>query len=165
MTRETRKVVSVCDTRERYQALGIQRTRAAHVDVQAGIRCCRLDIEGLADRLERLGNGPGRANGAIQARRQNRACVDRHDMVRARRREAGVHNVAAPNAGMQDSAAAPRAMSVNEVTDRSYHIGLCQGFYHERALPKVVLRKCQVLQRAAAADAEMLANRFAAFMA
>src|SRR5262249_26757635 len=141
MTRETRKVVSVCDTRERYQALGIQRTRAAHVDVQAGIRCCRLDIEGLADRFERLGNGPGRANGAIQARRKNWACVDAHDHVRARGGQPALQTLAGHKPGMQYSAAAARAMSVNEVTDRSYHIGLCQGFYHERALPKVVLRK------------------------
>src|SRR5262245_13553679 len=83
----------------------------------------------------------------------------------ARSREANLQSVAIAAPSVQHGTAAAGAMSINEVVDRSDHACLRQGLPHERALPWVIFRQRPVLQRAAAADTEMFANRRAAFMA
>jgi len=79
--------------------------------------------------------------------------------VRARRREADFQYVVRAAAGVKHRTAAALAVSVDELADRCIEARLPQRLDHEAALPGAIRRALPVLQRAAAADAEMRTDR------
>ena len=79
--------------------------------------------------------------------------------MRARRREADLEHVARAAPRMQHGAPAALAMRVDQVVDRRVEPGLRERVDDEIALPGAVALAAPVLQRAAAADAEMRADR------
>ena len=79
--------------------------------------------------------------------------------MRARRREADLEHVALAAARMEHRAAAAVAMGVDQIVDRRVEPGLRQRLDDEAALPVAIARGVPVLHRAAAADAEMRADR------
>src|SRR5262249_48004824 len=101
MTGKTNEVMHLSDMRECCEASDIQCAGAAHVDVEAGIGRGHLDVERLAGRLKRLGNGPGCLDGAAEAGRQDRARVDGDDMMCAWCGETDLHDIADPGPGVQ----------------------------------------------------------------
>src|SRR5262245_3612195 len=79
--------------------------------------------------------------------------------MRAQRREADLQHIALAAASVKHRAAAPLAMGIDNVLDRSIDAGPRQCFDDESALPVAVTRRIPVLDRAAAADAEMRTDR------
>ena len=73
--------------------------------------------------------------------------------------KADLDDVAPPAAGMKDGAAAALAVRIDDVVDRRVEPDLRQRLDHQRALPVAIVRGVPVLQRAAAADAEMRTDR------
>ena len=108
---------------------------------------------------EPLGDGPGRGERAIEALGQNRAAVDGDQVMRARRREADFEDVWGAAPGMKHRAAAAVAVRVNEIGHRRFNAGLAQRLDDETVLPRAVRRVRPMLQRAAAANPEMRADR------
>jgi hypothetical protein len=75
------------------------------------------------------------------------------------RGKADLEHVMGSAAGMQHDAAASRAMGVDEVLDLRHDAGLAQRIDHEIALPGAIARGLPMLERAAAAHAEMWTDR------
>ena len=65
---------------------------------------------GLRSARERLGDGPGGFDRAIERRRQHRAMIDRHHVMRPQRREPDLEHVAPAPPGVEDGAAAALPM-------------------------------------------------------
>src|SRR5712691_11864274 len=78
-------------------------------------------------------------------------------------RKSDLENIAAARAGMEHGAAPPFPVRVDEVADRSVQPRLRQRLDHEAALPRAIARKAPMLDGAAAAGAEMRADRRNAF--
>src|SRR5688500_15089748 len=78
---------------------------AAYVDIEAGVAGCDLNIERLAA-LDGAGNCPGSLDRARHGRRQDRAMVDRHDLVAARGSKSNFEHVMTATARMEHDAAA-----------------------------------------------------------
>ncbi len=95
---------------------------------------------GLPVRRERFGDRPGGLDRAVERRRQDRTAVDRHDVVRAQRRESDLEHVALAAPRVQHRAAAALAMGVDQVIDRRVEPGLRQRLDDERALPVAIAR-------------------------
>jgi hypothetical protein len=93
MTREAGKVMSLGDACERGQAFRAHRTRAAHVNVEARIRCGRLDIEWFSSRSQRFGNRPGGPECAAKPWRQDGARINGDYVVSTWRRKSDLQNV------------------------------------------------------------------------
>ena len=166
MTREARKALCFSAIRASVgKTFRIERARAAHVDIEAGVGRGRLDVERLAGGFEHFGDRPGRPKRAAKPGRQDRAAVDGDDVVRARRCEADLQNIMGAAPRMQHRAPAACAMGVDQIADRRHNICLRQCLHHQRAFPQVVFGQRPVLQRAAAAGTEMLANRLGALVA
>ena len=159
MTRQPRQLVLRGDARQRGGRRGGQRSRSAQVDIEPVVGCGHLDVERLAHRLDRLGDRPGGGERAVERRREDRAAVDGDDLVRARRGEADLEHVALAAARMQHRAAAAFAMGVDQFVDRCVEPGLRQRLDDQAALPVAIARRGPMLERAAAADAEMRAHR------
>ena len=107
--RQPRQPVLLGDARQPRDQRRRQRAGAAHVDVEAAIGGRDLDVERLADRDQRLGERPGRLDRAVQAGIEDRAAVDRNDVVRTGRREADLEHLVGAHPRMQrDAAAAER---------------------------------------------------------
>src|SRR5712691_3496835 len=75
--------------------------------------------------------------------------------MRAQRRKADFQNIALAAAGVKHRASATLAMGIDDIVDRSVNAGPRQRFDHKPALPIAVACRVPVLQRAAAASAEM----------
>ena len=154
------------NARERGRDLRAERTGAAQIHVHAGVGRRDLDIEWLVGDLDRFGDSPGGFDGAIEAGRQDRAGVDGHDMMRARGGKADLQKVVDAAPRVQHHAATARAMGVDDdLVDRRDQSCLRQRFDQKRALPQVIFGERPVLHGAAAALAEMLADRLRALMA
>jgi len=79
--------------------------------------------------------------------------------VGARGRKADLENVTAAASGVKHRAAAAVAMGIDQVADRRLDAGLAQRRHHELALPRAIRFGLPMLHGAAAADAEMRADR------
>src|SRR5262249_12632094 len=134
-------------------------SRAAQVDVEPGLGRRHLDIERLADAFERLRDRPGSFDRAGERRRQDRAPVDRHDVVSARRRETDLEDIALTTPRMEDRAAAAITMRVDQAVNRRVESGPRQRLDDEITCPFAIMHCRPVLQRAAAAGAEMRTDR------
>ena len=91
-----------------------QRAGAAHIDVEPAVGCGDLDVERLADRDQRLGDGPGRLDRAVQTGVEDRAAVDRDDVVRTCRRIADLEHVVRAHPRVQGDAPAAGAMGIDQ---------------------------------------------------
>ena len=91
--------------------------------------------------------------------RQDRAAVDRNQMVGTRRRKADLEHIVRAAPGMKYGAAAAVAMGIDQLGDRRVEPGLAQRLDDEIALPGAIAGGVPVLHGAAAAHAEMRANR------
>ncbi len=96
---------------------------------------------------------------AVEAFGQDRTAVDRDHVVRARRRKADFEHVVGAAPAMKHGAAAAVAMRVDQLGDRRLDAGLAQRLDDEAAFPGAVRRGRPMLQGAAAAGAEMWADR------
>ena len=81
------------------------------------------------------------------------------DVVRARGGKADLENAVAAATGVKDDAAAPIAVRVDKRRDRSIDAGLAERGDDQVTLPAAIARLTQMLYRAAAAHAEMPADR------
>src|SRR5262249_40894425 len=84
---------------------------------------------------------------------------DRHDVVRPRRREADLEDIALTTPRVEDGAAAAVTVSVDQVVNRRVEAGPRQRLKDEITFPFAIMRGRPVLQRAAAAGAEMRTDR------
>ena len=96
---------------------------------------------------------------AVEALGQDRTAVDRDHMMRPRRGEADFEHVVGAAPGMKHGAAAAVAMGVDQLGDRRVDAGLAERIDDEAAFPGAVGSGRPMLQRAAAADAEVRADR------
>src|SRR5262245_28733739 len=117
VTREAGEAPALCHAGELAGSGGAQRPRVAHVDVEPVVGRRHLDIERLADAAEGFGDGPGRLDRAVQARRQDRAAVDRHQVVRLERGKSDLEHVMGAASRMEDRSAAAVAMGIDERID------------------------------------------------
>src|SRR5215213_4869205 len=117
-----------------------------------------LDIERLCDRQQRLGKRPCRFDGAAQSGIEDRATIDRDDLVRTCRGEPDFEHIL-DGPRMQGNAPATNAVGVDERVDLTGKPGLRQGLDDQTSLPCAVAFGFPVLYRAAPAYAEMRAER------
>ncbi len=96
---------------------------------------------------------------AVQIRVEDRAAVDRNDVVRACRREADLEHVMRSHPGVQGDAPPARAMGIDQRRHVAMDSACASVVDHEIALPGTIALGVPVLDRAAAADAEMRAER------
>ena len=86
--------------------------------------------------------------------------VDRNDLMRAEGGEANLQHVMAAASGMQHHAPSAFAMGVDQLADRCADAGLNFDRLDDQVtLPRAILRFAPMLRGAAAADAEMWAER------
>src|SRR6185312_4215184 len=85
--------------------------------------------------------------------------VDGDDVMSAGLREADLQDVLLAAPRMEDGTAAAVPVGVDEAADLGLDAGLRKRRDHELPFPGVVVRRLPVLQRAAAAGAEMRADR------
>ena len=78
---EPRQSATFGEPRQRDRLRRGERARATQVDVETGIGRGHLDVERLSGRAERLGDRPGGFERAAEPGRQDRAVVDRDDVV------------------------------------------------------------------------------------
>src|SRR6185437_10018455 len=89
----------------------------------------------------------------------NRAAVDGDDVVSARRRETDFQYILGAAPRMQRGTPAASPMRVDDIAYRRDDAGLGKRFHHQLALPQMIFGERPVLHGAAAAGAEMLADR------
>ena len=133
-------------------------TGAANVEVDAGRGRGRVQIERLAHPPEHLRDCPGGIDRSGKTRREDRAMIDRHDTMGMQGRKTDFEDAARAASGMQNGTPAPFAVGVNEVGNRSRDPGPAQLLDHEVAFPVAIACRVPMLERAAAADAEMRAD-------
>ena len=85
--------------------------------------------------------------------------------MRARRREADFQQVVIAAPGVQHRAPAALPMRVDQRLDRRQQPGCAERLHHQFALPHMIFGERPMLHGAAAAGAEMLADRLSALMA
>ncbi len=81
------------------------------------------EVDGLAGRLQRLGQPPGDRDRARKRRRQDGTLIDRHDDVRTAAGETDGEDFPAAALGVQHGAAAAFAMGIDEIGDRRFDAG------------------------------------------
>ena len=85
--------------------------------------------------------------------------VDRHHVMGLERGKPDLDHVTRAHSRVEYSAAASLAMGVNQVVDRRVEPRSRQRRDDQSAFPIAVACRCQVLERAAAANSEMRADR------
>src|SRR4051812_20570292 len=98
---EARQPVFCDQSRDHTRELRTHWPRAAHIHVNAGVGGGDLNVERLIGRLEYFGDGPGRFDRAIEARREDWAPVDGDDLMRPGRGEADFENILLASARME----------------------------------------------------------------
>ena len=162
---DARELFLGADPRQRRRHFRIQRPGAAQVHVEAAVGRGEREIDGLAGRLQRLDQPPGDGDGAFKHWHEHRTLVDRHDDVRPRPEKPTV-TICRPSASrMQHHAPAALAVGIDQIADRRFDPGLVKRGEHETPLPDTVGVGAPMLQRAAAAGAEMRADRLDALRA
>jgi len=159
MAGETGEIALLRNAGERRHQRRRQRAGAAHVDVEPGIGRGDLNVERLFRGIERFRNGPRGADRSVEAFGQDRAAVDRNDVVCACRREADFKHVMRAAPGVEHGPAAALAMRIDEIADRGVEAGLPQGGDEKVALPCPIRRGVPMLHGTAAAHAEMRTDR------
>jgi len=140
--------------RQQRQPLGLESALGADGDVEAGVGR-GIGHVAIADGR---GDGMGQRHGALRQRRhQDRAGGDVEQIVAARLHVA--HRLAA---GMQRRPPSAVAMGGEHGVQRRRHMGVAQRVLHQPALQRIVGGGAEMLQRAAAAGAEIAAERVAA---
>ena len=105
--------------RQRAVRVGVQRARAAHVDIEPAVGRGHLDVERLARGLQRLGDRPGGRDRAVERGREHRAAIDRRRSdARAAPRKPTSSMSRRAAARMKDGAAAALAMRIDQRIDR-----------------------------------------------
>ena len=159
VARQPRKISTVRDPGERRHGCRRQRTRSAHVDIEAGIGRGHLDVERLVRCRERLGDRPGGFDRSVERWREDGAAVDRHHMMGFLRGEPDLDHVTRAHSRVKYRAAASLAMGVDQVVDWRVEPRSRQRRDDQSALPIAIARRGQVLERTAAANPEMWADR------
>ena len=149
-----REAGELCDRRRR------QRTGAAHVDVEPALGGGDLDVERLFDRQQRFRQRPGRIERAIERGIEDRAAIDRDDVVRACGGKADLEHLMRAHPRMQRDAPPACAMRIDQRRHLAIDSILRQRLDHDAAFPGLVVTGVPMLDGAAAADAEMRAERF-----
>ena len=90
---------------------------------------------------------------------EDRAAVDRNDVVRVGLGETDSENIVRSHARMQRDATTPKAVGIDQGRHVAFDPGVCQRGDHDLALPGAIAFRVPVLDGAAAADAEMRAER------
>ncbi len=126
------------------------RTVAAQVDVETLVGGGDGHVEGLAAVAQRSGEAARHLRGRMQRRHGDRALVDRHQRVAARRHQAGL-GPALDGADMEGEPPPAGAVGVDRRFGRHGEPGLRQGLRDETPLPGELGRPGEVLGAAAAA--------------
>src|SRR5213078_1276422 len=95
----------------------LERTRAAHIDVEAGVRRGDLNVERLV-RAERVLQRPSGGDRARERGRQDRTSVDRDDVMGAISSEADLKYIVSAAPCMKDRAAPALSVCVDQFPDR-----------------------------------------------
>ncbi len=95
----------------------------------------------------------------MQAGIEDGAGVNRHDGVAAGRGETDMQCAIAAAPGMRGEPSSTRAVGIDEFIDAASDIGLGERIDHDLAFPRAIAVRLPVLDRAAAAGAEILAER------
>ena len=136
-----------------------QRPGAAHIDIEAVQGRGDLDVERLADPDQGFGERPGRVERAVETGIEDRAAIDRHDVVRIGSSEPDLEHVVRAEPRMQGHAAAASAMRIDQLRDVAIELRLPQRLDDEVAFPDAIAILLPVLDRAAAAHREVRAER------
>ena len=144
---------------QRGGSLRRQAARAAHVNVEPGIGRRHLDVERLLHRAERFGERPGDADGAVERSGQHRATIDRDDVVCPVGRKADLEHVMHAAPRMEHRAPPTLPVRIDQVADRGVDARLPQRCADQGVLPFPIALEIPVLGLAAAAHAEMRADR------
>ena len=147
------------DARKRCNHGRRQRPRASDIDIEAVTGGGDLDVERLAGRLQHLGERPRRIKRAAQAGIEDRAILDRDNRVAVGRGKTGAQRAVAIASGMDGDAAAAGAVGIDEVVDFAGDAGMPERIDHDPALPGAIGLGLPVLDGAAAAGAEIPAER------
>ncbi len=139
--------------------LGVERPVAAHIHIESGLHLRHLHVEGLAPCTELTPDGP-RHDGRLllQRRHRDRAIIDIHHMMAARRHVTHMH-FALGEAHMQRQPATAFAMGVDHGFERRVETRLAQGVRQRILLPGAIEIVPHVLRRAAAAFSEIGTER------
>ncbi len=159
MPRQPRQAMFFGETRQFCDHRRRQRSGAAHVDVEPAVGGRDLDIERLADHDQRLGQRPRRIERATEPGIEDRAAIDRNDVVRACRGETDLEHLMRAHPRVQGDAAAADAMGIDQRIHLAGQIGPRQRLHHQIALPGAVALALPMLDRAAAANTKMRAER------
>src|SRR6516225_3279657 len=117
MTGQAREVMPLRHSRQRRHGWRGERARAANVNVEPLIGCRKLNVQRLADDIERFGNGPSSLHCAVEILCQDWTAIDRHDVVSARRGIADLQHAVSAPPRVKDDATAAIAMRVHERRD------------------------------------------------
>ena len=157
MSRQAGEAVLFRQPREFRECRSVERAGAAYVDIEAVLGGADLDIERLADRLQEFGNGIGCADSAVHRRIENRAMGDRHDLMPTGGREADAQRTRSlPR--VKRGAAAAGAARIDQGADLACDARLLQRVHDKLSLPVAIGIGLPMLDRAAAADTEILAE-------
>ncbi len=118
-----------------------------------------LDIQRFAGRLEDFGQCAGGVERAAQAWIENRTIIDRDDGVAAGGGETDPQLAIAAAAGMNGDAPASGAVGVDQPIDLAVDAGMHKRIDHDLAFPRAIGLRLPVLNGAAAAAAEIFAER------
>jgi len=142
-----------CDQR------GRQRPRATHIDIEAIAGRCDLDIQRFGGGLQGFSQRPRGVERAAQARIEDRTFRYRDDGMAVGGGESGAQFAIAAAAGVDGDAAAAGAVGVDQRRDLAFDTGMTQRIDHDLAFPRPIGLRLPVLDGAAAAGAEISAER------
>src|SRR5205085_4250355 len=134
------------------------RARAAQVDVEAAVGPGHLDVEWFV-RAERFGQRPRGSDRARERRREDRTLVNRDDVMRTITHEAEFEHIVAAAPCVKNGTAPPFSMRVDQSADGRFQPRPAQRVNDESTFPVPIAREIPMLRLAAAAHAEMRANR------
>ena len=159
MARQPRKISAFRDPGERSHVCRRQRARSAHVDIEAGVGRSHLDVERFVRSRERLGDRPGCLDRSGERWREDGAAVDRHHVMGLERGKPNLDHVTRAHSRVKCRAAASLAMGVDQLVDRRVEARSRHRGDDQSAFPIAVARRRQMLERAAAANPKMWADR------
>ena len=143
----------------RWRSFGIERSVTAHIHVETRLDFRHLHVEGLAACAKLPTDGARNGGGLpLQRRHGDRAIIDIHHVMAASRHVAYMH-VAVGEPHMQRQAPPSLAMGVDHGLERRVETRLLQRMRQRSLLPGAIEVVAHVLRGAAAAFAEIRAER------